>query len=172
MSAPIRAKEVLRLLRAPLKVSFALNAESPNALSMAAEKVSKSILPLVVISRTSASVVFKYFANSAAAFNPREDKRSKSSPISRPWPATLVKTSATSVKLDPDIAAVPAIALRVPSIFSRGTLEAAKLPAALAAASREYAVPVTAESAIDNICLASSPKPSNMKFACSRLRAL
>ena len=69
-SAPILDKAAFMLDKAPLNVLFASFACSPNALSIAAANVAKSILPLVVISRTSASVIPRYFANVAAAFIP------------------------------------------------------------------------------------------------------
>ena len=60
-SAPILAREARTLDIAPVNVSFAFLACSPNALSIAAAKVLKLISPLLTISRTCDSVTFAPF---------------------------------------------------------------------------------------------------------------
>ena len=72
-AAPILAKADFTFAMEPFNVSFAFFACSPNALSIADAKVLKSISPLLVISRTSASDLFKYLAKVAAAFIPLPD---------------------------------------------------------------------------------------------------
>ena len=82
--APILAKAALIFDNAPVNVSFAFLACSPNASSIAAAKVWKSSLPLLTISRTSASDLCKYVPSVAAAFMPLDERDNKSSPIKRP----------------------------------------------------------------------------------------
>ena len=83
-NAPILANAAFTFERAPVNVSLAFLACSPKASSIAAANVSKEILPLDTMSRTSASVLFKYEANVAAAFIPLEESDKRSSPIKRP----------------------------------------------------------------------------------------
>ena len=79
-SAPILERADFTFDIAPLNVSFAFFACSPNVSSIAVAKVSKSIFPFDTISRTSASVTLapfptfvRYSANVAAAFIPLPD---------------------------------------------------------------------------------------------------
>ena len=89
---PIRAIAAFRFIKEPMYVSLAFVACSPNAAFIASENISNETLPSVTIFRISASVLPKCSAMAAEALMPRLERRKRSSPITRPWPATLVKT--------------------------------------------------------------------------------
>ena len=72
-SAPILANADLTFDIAPVNVSLAFLACSPNALSIALANISKLICPFETISLTSVSVFPKYSAIVAAAFIPLDE---------------------------------------------------------------------------------------------------
>ena len=134
---PIRAMAAFRFIKEPVYVSLAFVACSPNASFIASENISNETLPSVTICRISASVLPKCLAIVAEALMPRAESRKRSSPITRPCPATLVKIPEISSYEDPAIAATPEIPLSESCIsLPDRTPEAANCEAAIAAASR------------------------------------
>ena len=170
--SPMRAKAACIFDIAPVKVLLALVACSPKASDMALANISNEIWPFETMSRISASVFPKAFPSVAAALMPRAPRRLRSSPMSRPWPATLVKTSAISVYDVPAIAATPAIPRSADLISSPDLIpEAPNCAAALAASSKPKAVPLTAYRASAIEASMSIPRPLNWNLACSMLSA-